>query len=117
MRRFVKPSFVALAALSAALAATPSFAQYGGGGGGGGGGRGQDQQDQDDARKRKRDDEWGANAPTLPQLRNAGPCPFVKVLYDAGRYVELKDGREASAAVAYTGEIEGISAVCEYKDA
>ncbi|HZZ36506.1 MAG TPA: Tat pathway signal sequence domain protein [Caulobacteraceae bacterium] len=108
MRRLASFLFVALAGL-AAFTATPSFAQRRGGGD-------DDRQQQDDARKRKRDDEWGANAPTLPQLRNAGPCPFVKVLYDAARYVEFKDNREASAAVAYSGEIEGISAACAYKD-
>ena len=108
MRRLAKFVFVAVAGY-AAFTAMPSIAQ-------GRGQRDEDQQQQDDAKKRKRDDEWGANAPTLPQLRNAGPCPFVKVLYDAARYVEFKDNHEASAAVAYSGEIEGISAGCEYKD-
>ncbi len=49
-------------------------------------------------------------------MRNAGPCPFVKALYDASRYVEFKDPREASANVGFTGEIQGISAGCQYKD-
>ncbi len=40
----------------------------------------------------------------------------MKVLYDAGRYVEFKDGREAAAQTAYTGEIQGLSAGCAYKD-
>ena len=40
----------------------------------------------------------------------------MKVLYDAGRYIEFKDAKEASANVAYTGEIQGISAGCQYKD-
>ena len=39
----------------------------------------------------------------------------MKSLYDAARYVEFKDGREASANVAYSGEIQGISAGCQYK--
>jgi hypothetical protein len=39
------------------------------------------------------------------------------VLYDAGRYVEFKDNREAAGAVAYTGEIQGLASGCEYKDA
>lgn len=68
------------------------------------------------AKKRKRDDEWGNNRAPLPQMRNAGPCPFVKTLYDAGRYVEFKDDREASANVQFSGEIQGISAGCQYKD-
>ena len=82
----------------------------------GGGAGAPDQQAQDEeAKKRKRDQEFGTGAPTLPQLRNAGPCPFVKSLYDAARYVEFKDGQEASASVGYTGEIENISAACQYK--
>ena len=76
----------------------------------------QQQQEQDAAKKKKRESEWSDVQAPLPQLRNAGPCPYVKVLYDAGRYVEFKDGREASNAVAYTGEIQGISAGCQYKD-
>jgi hypothetical protein len=100
--------------VGAALSATPSFAQYGGGGGGGGDQR---QQQQDEAKKQKRDQEWGGKSAALPQLNNAGPCPYVKALYDAARYVEFKDDQEASAAVAYTGEIEGISSACAYKGA
>jgi hypothetical protein len=68
------------------------------------------------ARKRQRDAEFGDNQAPLPQLRNAGPCPFVKVLYDAGRYVEFKGDREASAEVAWSGEIQKISAGCAYQD-
>ena len=52
----------------------------------------------------------------LSRRVNAGPCPYVKVLYDAARYVEFKDNREASSAVGYSGEIQGISAGCQYKD-
>jgi hypothetical protein len=51
----------------------------------------------------------------LRSVANAGPCPFVKILYDAARYVELQDGRAASAAVGYTGEIEGVTAGCAYQ--
>ena len=112
MRRLL---LVSLAALIAAAPAA-SFAQYGGGGGrGGGGGGDQDKQEQDAAKKRQRDKEWGDNQAPLPQLRNAGPCPFVKTLYDAARYIEFVKGQEASADVGYTGEIQGISAGCEYK--
>ena len=75
-----------------------------------------DKEQQDQSKKKKRDAEWGDTQAPLPQLRNAGPCPYVKVLYDAGRYVEFKNGREASADVAYTGEIQSISAGCAYKD-
>jgi hypothetical protein len=76
----------------------------------------QQQQEQEAAKKKKRESEWSDIQAPLPQLRNAGPCPYVKVLYDAGRYVEFKDGREASASVAYTGEIQDIAAGCQYKD-
>ncbi len=97
-------------ALGATMTAMPSFAQYGGGGGGGG-----DQQQQQEDAKKKRDQEFGAAGAPLPQLANAGPCPFVKALYDAARYVEFKGDSEASAAVAYSGEIEGITSACAYK--
>jgi hypothetical protein len=104
-----------------------AHAQYGGGGGGyggggggmgggmgrpGGGGGGDDQAQ--DAAKKKKDKEWSDSQAPLAELHNAGPCPFVKSLYDAARYVEFKDGREASADVAYTGEVQGISAGCKY---
>ena len=80
--------------------------------------RGNDEQRQQEeaAKKRKRDSEWSDIQAPLPQLRNAGPCPYVKVLYDAARYVEFKDNREASSAVGYSGEIQGISAGCQYTD-
>lgn len=76
----------------------------------------QQKQEQEARAKKKRDAEWNDIQAPLPALRNAGPCPYVKVLYDAGRYIEFKDNREASAAVAYSGEIQGISAGCQYKD-
>lgn len=78
------------------------------------------QQDDDGAaaaKKRARDEEWNQPQAPLPQMRNAGPCPYVKVLYDAGRYVEFREGRETSADAGFTGEIQSISAGCQYKDA
>ena len=114
MRRLI------LLAASAFMVAAPfaAHAQYGPGGGGGGGRGGDDQQkqDQDDAKKKKRDKEWGDNQAPLAALKNSGPCPFVKTLYDASRYVEFKDNKEASANVGFTGEIQGVSAGCAYKD-
>jgi hypothetical protein len=115
---------IAVAALALAAAAVPftASAQMGGGmGGGGSGGRpgagnDDDQQRADAAKKKKKDDEWGNNQAPLPAMRNAGPCPFVKTLYDASRFVEFKDNRIASGAVGYTGEIQGIAAGCEYKE-
>jgi opacity protein-like surface antigen len=100
---------------AAVMVAAPfaAHAQYGGGAGGRGG---QDKQAEDDAKKKKRDKEWGDAQAPLPALRNAGPCPFVKTLYDAARYVEFKEDKEASADVGYTGEIQKLSAGCQYKD-
>ncbi|WP_334164083.1 Tat pathway signal sequence domain protein [Phenylobacterium sp.] len=103
--------FLVAAAVAAAATAVPPAADAQG--------RRQDpeQQQRDDAaKKRKRDSEWGDRQSPLPALRNAGPCPFVKTLYDAARYVEFKDDREASANVGFSGEIQGISAGCQYKD-
>jgi hypothetical protein len=73
-------------------------------------------QQEESAKKKKRSEEWGDNQAPLQALRNAGPCPFVKTLYDAARYVEFKENREASANVGFSGEIQGISAGCQYKD-
>jgi hypothetical protein len=108
MRRFT------LLAAAAFMVAAPfaAHAQYGGGAGQGGG----DKQAEEDAKKRKRDKEWGDAQAPLPALRNAGPCPYVKTLYDASRYVEFKDDKEASASVGFTGEIQSLSAGCQYKD-
>lgn len=52
-----------------------------------------------------------------PLRRNAaaGPCPYVKILYDAARYVELTGDRVAASNVGYTGEIEGLTSDCAYQ--
>ena len=71
--------------------------------------------EQSDADKKKKKDEWELKQAPLPGKKNAGPCPYVKVLYDAARYQEFKDNQEASGAVGYTGEIEQINADCDYK--
>ncbi|CAN7213867.1 Tat pathway signal sequence domain protein [Phenylobacterium sp. LjRoot219] len=98
-----------LAAAAFAMAATslPNLAHAQGAPGG-------DQQD-DAASKKKKSDEWGDKQAPLPAMRNAGPCPFVKTLYDAARYVEFKGAQESSSAVGFTGEIQGVSASCAYK--
>jgi hypothetical protein len=82
-------------------------------------------QNDDDARRRAQADaerkksekakQWATPQAELPTVRNVGPCPFVKVLYDAARYQEFKDGRLTPAAVGFTGEITGVRANCEYK--
>ncbi len=104
-----------LIAVAACVAAAPVIANAQMGGAG----RGQEDErrsQQEAAKKKKSKEEWSDSQAPLPAMRNAGPCPFVKSLYDAGRYVEFKDGREASANVGYSGEIQGISAGCQYKE-
>lgn len=44
---------------------------------------------------------------------NVGPCPAVRVLYDASRFVEL-DGPERYENVGFTGEIENVQSSCRY---
>ena len=98
-----------LFALSAAWTVMPvakAYAQARGGGGGG--------DEDDDAKKKKSKEEWELKQAPLPTRRNAGSCPYVKVLYDAARYIEFKDNQEASSAVGYTGEIDGITSDCTY---
>ncbi|HVN00513.1 MAG TPA: Tat pathway signal sequence domain protein [Caulobacteraceae bacterium] len=109
MRRFAQFAFVASAAI-ALTGPLPAHAQ-------GGGGQ-QQQQDEEDAKTRKRNEEWGTGNSklNLPQLRNAGPCPYVKVLYDAARYVEMPADHASAAAVGFTGEIQNLSSACEYKN-
>ena len=107
--RPIRPILFSLCMAGTLLPAAPTLAQYGGPTGAG------DQQAQEDAAKKKRDEAFGNLSAPLPQLRNAGPCPFVKVLYDAARYVEFKGGDEASAAVGFTGEIENVASACAYR--
>ncbi|MBW3559600.1 MAG: Tat pathway signal sequence domain protein [Proteobacteria bacterium] len=71
----------------------------------------------DEASKRQKKKEWETPQARLEGERNAGPCPFVKVLYDASRYVELENARETAAAVKWSGEIQGVRADCRYREA
>ncbi len=107
MRRIILMLIVLFAAWTV-VPVMHAFAQIGGGGGGG------DQDDQAE-KKKKRDSEWELRQAPLPGKRNAGPCPYVKVLYDAARFEEFKNGQEASGDVEYTGEIEGVDADCDYR--
>lgn len=100
MRRLL----LAAAAFVMAASTLPSLAHAQSGGG-----------QEDEAAAKKKKDDWGDKQAPLPAMRNAGPCPFVKTLYDAARYVEFKDGQESSSAVGFTGEIQGVSAGCAYK--
>lgn len=101
--------FPLMLAAWAALPAGAALAQYGQGR------PGQDSADQEAAAAKKKSEDWNLAQAPLPGKRNAGPCPYVKVLYDAARYEEFKDNQEASSAVGYTGEIQGVNAVCEYR--
>jgi len=64
---------------------------------------------------RQRND--GQNMPRLRlnQQANAGPCPFVTILSDAARYVEMPFDQPSAANVGYTGEIQGVTANCSYR--
>lgn len=67
--------------------------------------------------KAKKEDEWGERTLNLKKQKAEGPCPYVKVLYDAARYHEFKDNKEATSAAMWTGEINGVTADCAYKGA
>jgi hypothetical protein len=65
---------------------------------------------------RQEDDGWSVPRLRLNEQVNAGPCPFVKILYDAARYVEMPFDQPSTANVGYTGEIQGVTANCSYRD-
>ena len=53
----------------------------------------------------------------LARRANAGPCPYVKILYDAARSIEMQDyARPSVNGVGFTGEIEGVSSDCVYRE-
>lgn len=108
MRRIL---ILALAGLVAAAPLSSAFAQ-----------QRSDRQAADKARqeaeKQKRvDEEMALDNLPLPDVVNAGPCPFVKILYDASRTIDFKDDRRSASAVVFSGELEGISARCTYQGA
>ena len=74
---------------------------------------------QADAEKKKAEKEkqWSLPHADLPEVHAVGPCPFVKVLYDAARYQEFKDDKVTPQAAGYTGEITGLQSDCQYKNA
>lgn len=81
--------------------------------------RQQDRQQEEQERLRAAEDGARARPAPLGRSAAAGPCPFVKVLYDAARYVELAGVAENSpitiANVGFTGEIEGLVSDCSYQ--
>lgn len=76
--------------------------------------RQQQQDDLDEMDRRRRD--WDNVRAPLPENTNAGPCPYVKILYDAARTIDFK-GAENAANVVNSGEIEGVAADCTYRGA
>jgi hypothetical protein len=81
-----------------------------------GGGQGGDQSDSDKAAERdKKDKEWGNTNLHLKKIKAEGPCPYVKVLYDAARYEEFQDNKEATDMAKWTGQINGVNSDCAYK--
>ena len=52
----------------------------------------------------------------LDDTPNAGPCPTVGALYDAGRIVQFEGDSEQYSDIAYTGEIIGVRLFCRYVD-
>ena len=53
---------------------------------------------------------------TIDSRQNAGPCPTVGALYDAGRIVKLDGAGEAYGNITYTGEIVGVRLFCRYAE-
>lgn len=106
-----RPFAFILPALALFAIATPALAQYQPG-------QGQDRdQERNQDERQRRDQEFDATPAPLRERPNAGPCPFVRILYDAARYVEFEGGQQTYSAVGYTGEIEGIEAECVYREA
>ena len=68
--------------------------------------------EEEKAKREKRDQRGPA---PLARVRAQGPCPFVKILYDAARYVEFTGERTVANQVAYTGEIQGVESRCSYE--
>lgn len=70
--------------------------------------------DQDSEPSSKGADEWADKDLRLDRLKADGPCPYVKVLYDAARFHEFKNNKESLSQAMWTGEIQGISSDCAY---
>ncbi|MBX7249545.1 MAG: Tat pathway signal sequence domain protein [Caulobacteraceae bacterium] len=69
---------------------------------------------QEEAKEREKRRAERGPAP-LARQRAQGPCPYVKILYDAARYVEFTGGRQSASAVSYSGEIQGVESRCAYE--
>ncbi|MFN3815034.1 Tat pathway signal sequence domain protein [Brevundimonas sp.] len=104
MRRYTLALVLAAAAVTAAPVESLAQARPGG-----------QQQPQQPGREQAPDSSWNVPQLRLSQQANAGPCPFVKILYDAARYVEMPFDQPATTNVGFTGEIQGVSANCVYR--
>lgn len=82
----------------------------------GGGTKSGDTRRQEESRQRRIEQQFARDQLPIPNLENEGPCPFVKVLYDASRLTEFAGAQKAAGAVTYSGEIEGVAATCRYKN-
>jgi hypothetical protein len=73
---------------------------------------------QQEQQRQQQDAEDNNNRPRIAPLGRsaaAGPCPYVKILYEAARYVEVDAAAPSMANVGYTGEIEGLTSTCAYQ--
>lgn len=115
MRRVFKVSLasaIVAVAVSAMVLPTAASAQYPQGQQGRPG-QSPGQREQQDGAEENR-----TRPPRIAPLRRsaaAGPCPYVKILYDAARYVELVGDRVTMANVGFTGEIDGLVSDCAYQ--
>lgn len=75
-----------------------------------------DPDSQIDRMRRDRDEDEDVRLAPLRRRAAIGPCPYVKILYDAARYVETGEGRLTAQNVGYTGEIEALTSDCGYQD-
>jgi hypothetical protein len=111
MRRVLKVSLAsALVAATVAAIAPVAIAQSRPGG------QQRDRADRPEAGEQAGDRARRVRIAPLSRRSAAGPCPYVKILYDAARYVELTGDRVAAANVGYTGEIEGLTSDCAYQN-
>lgn len=53
---------------------------------------------------------------SLDDRPNAGPCPTVGALYEAGRVVKFAGDTESYRDITYTGEVIGVRLFCRYVD-
>jgi hypothetical protein len=99
-----------LTILPAAIAIAPfATAQEGQSKGGG------EERRKEEQRQRRIERQFARDQLPIPNLENEGPCPFVKILYDASRIIEFSGPQKSATNVAYSGEIEGLTSVCRYK--